>query len=119
MTTALKKALMTCAAVLALSAASVASISPAAAQGQHGGGGHWGGGFGGGHGGGFGSHGGFGGGHGGFFGGHGFLGGYGYPGYAYGYYNSPGYYDGDCYLVNRRVVGRHGRVFLRRVQVCE
>jgi hypothetical protein len=89
------------------------------------------GGFGGGHGGGFGGFhgGGF---HGGGFHHHGF----GFaPGLAfgvglglaapYGYYGDPYYdpsyvdddYGGDCYLVRRRVMTRHGRR-LRTVQVC-
>ena len=101
MTITLKKAQITGVAVLALGAATFASAPPTAAQ--HGGGG-----------GGFGGHGGFGGGHGGAFGGHG-----GFGGGHLGYYGYPGYYASDCYLVRRRVVGRHGRVFIRRVQVCD
>jgi len=38
-------------------------------------------------------------------------------GYPYGY-DSYAYYDGDCYLVRRRVLTPYGWR-LRRVQVCE
>jgi hypothetical protein len=90
-----------------------------------------GGGFGGGHGGGFGGF------HGGGFHGGGFHGGgfhhhgFGFAvglglGVPYGYYGYPdepsyvyddGYSDGDCYLVRRRVMTRHGRRW-RTLQVC-
>jgi hypothetical protein len=39
-------------------------------------------------------------------------------GYPYGYDNSYAYYDGDCYLVRRRVMTPYGWR-LRRVQVCD
>ncbi|RDI52240.1 hypothetical protein DES45_1162 [Microvirga subterranea] len=43
---------------------------------------------------------------------------YGYPyDYSYPYYGAT--YGGDCYLVRRRVVDQWGRVFIRRVQVCD
>ena len=42
--------------------------------------------------------------------------GYGY-GYPYGY-NSYAYYDGDCYLIRRRVLTPFGWR-IRRVQVCD
>lgn len=108
----LTKILIVAVALVAFGATTIGSSLPAVAQGGHSGGGGHGGGFGG-HGGGFGGHGDFGGGHG-FFGGYGY--GYGYP--AYGYYTSPGY-DDDCYWVRQRVIGRYGRVFTRRVQVCD
>ena len=89
----------------------LSDVRPATAQ--HGGGG--------GHGGGFGGHSGFGG-HGGHLGHGGFgfgLYGLGYGGYDYPYYGGYAYYGGgDCYLVRRRVVGSHGRVYFRRVEVC-
>ena len=102
------------AAVVALlvSVGMLSDVRPATAQ--HGGGGGHGGGFGG-HGGG---HGGFGG-HGGHLGHGGFgFGPYGL-GYGYLYYGGYAYYGGDdCYLVRRRVVGPHGRVYFRRIEVC-
>lgn len=56
------------------------------------------------------------------YGSYGFYPGYGYAGYGYYYPYYGGYSyigDGDCYLVRRRVVGRNGRVFVRRVEVCD
>lgn len=43
---------------------------------------------------------------------------YGYP-YDYGYPYYGATYEGECYWVRRRVVDRLGRVFIRRVQVCD
>ena len=42
---------------------------------------------------------------------------FGVGGYPYGY-DSYAYYDGDCYLVRRRVLTPYGWR-LRRVQVCD
>ena len=46
----------------------------------------------------------------------------------YGYYGGPGYYeqsyqpaygDGDCHIERQRVADGYGRVYFRRVRVCD
>jgi hypothetical protein len=90
--------------------ATIGLASPTGAFARGGGGGHGGGGF---HGGGGGFHaGGF---HGGGFG---FRGG-GFRGRGFGFFGPYGDdYEGDCYLVARRVVTRYGWRS-RRVEICD